>query len=128
LDFGVIAVGVGAILAFAGAFHVSGLVARARIVMATANEAMAVMADKSLDDDAKEARAQAASIKLFGHAGIIFVLGALVLAAPAAAMWLGGVVGLADFDSSLAFLMRWDVIVVASFVFIALIWLAGRRK
>lgn len=117
-----------AVAAFAAAFSASGLVAVARRAAAAANDSMRVLADPSLDDTAKEQRARAASLQLFGAFGSIALRSAVVLLAPLAALWLFDVFGLVPLGAALDFLVRWDVLVVATVLGVGIWWIAEKLR
>lgn len=125
-DWGVAAVGIAAIAVFALAFQYSGLVERSLAAMAVARDTMAIIGDKSLDDDEKEPLVQKAAIRLLGYFAVLTLISLLVLAAPALLMWLGQLAGIASFAAVSDFLLSWQVIVGATVLMIAVIWIARR--
>ena len=116
------------VVAFIVAFQVSGIVARARGVLAVARQAMAVMADKSIDDAEKEAWMQHSSLRLFGQFAWIAAATLGVLAAAGMVLWLGDLAGFAPLGASVDFLSRWQVILGTSVVFIVAFWLGDPRS
>ena len=126
-DAGVLVVGLAAIAAFVGAFHFSGLVARSLAVVTVARETMAVIADKTLDDAEKEPLVQRAALRLFGHFGLITLAAIVLLAVPGLVMWGGDLIGLAPFIAVTRFLLSWEVIVGATVLIVAAVWLLRRR-
>ena len=126
-DAGVLVVGLVAIAAFVAVFHVSGLVARALAALTVAREAMAVIADKTLDDEEKEPLVQRAALRLFGQFGLITLTAIVVLAVPGVAMWGGDLIGLAPFAAVSDFLLSWEVIIGATVAILAAVWLVRRR-
>jgi len=126
-DAGVLVVGLSTIAAFIAAFHVSGLVARARAAVTVASQAMAVIVEKTLDDEVKERLVQRAAIRLFGQFALITLTAIMVLAVPGVVMWVGDVMGLAPFTAASDFLLSWQVLIGASVVMLAAVWLVRRR-
>lgn len=121
------AVGLVSAAAFAAALWFSGLVGKARGAVSDARAAMAVMGDAGLDDDAKEARIQAAARGMFASFGAIVLRCAVVLAAPAAAIYGADLAGLADADAVIDFLLSWEALIGLTLAFGAAAWLLGRR-
>jgi hypothetical protein len=126
-DAGVLVVGLAAIAAFAAVFHVSGLVARALAALAVARETMAVIGDKTLDDEDKEPLVRRAALRLFGQFGLMTLAAIVVLAVPGAVVWGGDLIGLAPFAAVSDFLLSWEVIVGATVAILAAVWLTRRR-
>lgn len=117
-----------ATVAFAAAFVASGLVDVARRAAGAAQDSMRALSDPTLDDAAKEQRARAASLQLFGAFGAIALRSALVLLAPLATLWALDAVGVAPLDVALDFLLRWEVIGAATLLGV-LVWaVLGRRR
>ncbi len=126
-DAGVVVVGLVAIAAFVAVFHVSGLVARALAALTVAREAMAVIADKTLDDEEKEPLVQRAALRLFGKLGLITLTAIVVFAVPGLVMWGGDLIGLAPFATVSGFLLSWEVIIGATLTILTAVWLVRRR-
>jgi hypothetical protein len=125
-DAGVLIVGVLSILAFCAAFHFSGLVARAQAAIATARQTVAVISDKTLDDEQKERAVQGGALRMFGQFALITITAILVLAAPAVVMWIAEMLGAASFAAVSDFLLSWEVIIGATVLIMAAIWLVRR--
>ena len=113
-------VGVVAILAFAIAFRLLKVVPTAIEVRKTVQNATRIIADKNLDDDAKEREVQQCAKRMV----ILFVeitwRLALALMLPIAGIWLFEQGGVGETQEVIAFLLRLDVIIVAT-VFLVLI-------
>ena len=107
-------IGLASILAFVGLFTISGLIAVARRAISRATTALAVMRDPALDDDAKEAEVQKASLALFRDFGGIVLRSALVLTGAAVPLYVSDLAGIVPVETTLNWLMRWDVIIGAS--------------
>lgn len=116
------------VLAFILAFKFTGLVPKAREVIATSGRAAAAMADSSLDDDAKEAAVRRASLALFGGFGAILVRAALTLLAAWVPIQLADRAGLIPADAVMGFMMRLDVILATTVIVIALVWIYARLR
>lgn len=115
------------VIGFAVIFVLLDLTPRARRVGGLANAALATLRDPRLDDDAKETALQAAAKQLFG---LFFLLTAglgAALAVPVGAAWLLGRAGLWSFDAVIAASLSWPVIIAGLGVFVASLFVAGRR-
>ena len=108
------------------AFWKLDVVASARSAMTIMQSALDAMRDPSLNDLAREKAVQAASLKLIREAFSILVRSALALAAAFIPLVLADQFGLAPLSETLAYLARWDVIVVVSIAAL-LIWFLGAR-
>ncbi len=119
-----------AILSIAGflaGFHYAGVLPAATRALATAQAATGVMRDPALDDLAKETAVRKAGLSLLGSFAAIVSRSLAALLAAFAPILLADVAGLAGMETTLAFLARWDVIVIASAAMIAG-WLVMRRR
>jgi hypothetical protein len=110
---GVVSIGV-----FLVALWLLRLVPAAAKAVATALSATETMRDENADDAAREKAAQAAALSLLGSFFSILIRGTLAIGLSAVPIWLGDLAGMAPFDAAIAFLSRWDVIVVSSIVII----------
>ena len=126
-DAGVLVVGLATIAAFVVTFYLSGLVARARAAVTVASQTMAVIVDKTLDDEEKERLAQCAALRLFGQFAQITLTVTVVMVVPSVMMWVGDLVGVAPFAAVSDFLLSWEIIIGATVVISAAAWLVGRR-
>lgn len=122
MTLGVILTGLAAIAAFAGAFQISGLLARALSAGDMAREAMAVMGDKTLGDAEKETRVQKAALGLFGAFFRILLLSLAILIPPALIVLGADLAGVAAWPDVESFLLSWEVILGATVLICALIW------
>lgn len=111
-----------AVLAFAAAFHVSGLVGKALAVVATTRDTMRVIGDSTLDDDAKETQVQRASKLLFVDFAAITLRAIAVLLVPLATIYLADLADLAEFDAVMAFLLSWEFILATCALAAVVIW------
>ncbi len=126
-DWGVVIVGFATITVFVGAFHVSGLVARAQVVVTLTRQTLAVISDKALDDVEKERAVQRAALGLFRQFMVMAGTAIVVLAMPAVVMWGGELIGLASFAAVSGFLLSWQVIIGATVLILCGIWLGTRH-
>ncbi len=115
------------ILGFLAGFHYAGVLPAATRALATAQAATGVMRDHDLDDLAKETAVRKAGLSLLGSFAAIVLRSLAALLAAFVPILLADVAGLAGMDATLAFLARWDVILIASAVMIAG-WLIMRRR
>ena len=113
---------------FVAGFPFSGITWRAALVIAVAREAMAMIADKTIPDAAKEEWLQQASFRLFMQFGAILLVTLVLLTASGLVLWLGEWLGIAPLETSLNLLSRWQVILGGSVLFIVAFWLGGWRK
>jgi hypothetical protein len=111
-----------AVLLFAVALKFSGIYPLTLDVIASARAAARVMSDPSLDDDQREVRVQKAALHLFKRAAQIILLTVVVVGVPLIALVALDAVGLAELEAVFALMMRWDFILVATVVAIALFW------
>lgn len=116
------------VIAFIAAFELLGIVPKAREAIATSRQTAAVMGDKSLDDDAKEAAVQKAAGSLMkGFFGLLLrIIGILVAAY--IPIFLANLLGLASEDAVLSFMLRIDVILITTVLVIAIIWIATKVR
>jgi len=125
-DAGVLVVALATMAAFVAAFHFSGLIGRARSAVATVSQTVAVISEKSLDDEEKERLVQRAALQMFGQFALITVTAAVVLLVPGAIIWIGDLIGLASVAAVSRFLLSWEVILGATALILAVVWLARR--
>lgn len=107
------------IAVFAAALWLSGLLRAGAGALATAHGALAVLRDPAMDDAAREREVQRAALRLFGAGFSILLRGALALCAAALPLWLAEATGLAPMGAVMDFLLRWEVIVLATLVLFA---------
>ncbi len=122
----VVLVGSMAAAAFLIGFYFAGVVPAAGRALVTARAASAVMRDPALHDDDKEVAVRTAGISLLGSFVSILLRSLVAIVASLAPILLADLLGLADIATMLAFLSRWDVILVTSAAMIA-VWLIARR-
>ncbi|WP_424991088.1 hypothetical protein [Fluviibacterium sp. S390] len=104
------------VLCFIAAFQVLNLVPRARTAIATSRATAAVMGDKSLDEDAKEAAVQKAALSLMKNFLDLLIRGALTLVAAWVPIQAADMIGLKPADETMAFMLRLDVILITSVI------------
>ena len=83
---------------------------------------MAVIFEKTLDDEEKERLVQRAALHLFGHFALITLTAIVVLAVPGVVMWIGDLIGVAPFAAVSDLLLSWEVIIGATVLILATIW------
>lgn len=115
----IVATAVASLSIFAIALGLSGVAGVAAGVLTTTQDAVAVMRDATLDEAAREKAIQRASVRLLSDAAGILVRAALSVAVSLVPIWLVDATGLAPFESVIAFLSRWDVVLIASVVMVA---------
>ena len=116
-----------AVAAFLLGFHLAGVLPAASRAIATARSATGAMRNPALDDLAREKAAQKAGLSLLGSFASIALRSAAALAVSFVPILLADAMGLVDAGATTAFLLRWDVILGASAVMIA-VWLVVRRR
>ena len=112
--------------AFLAAFGLSGIVRVALSAVEIARHAISVMHDDAFDDDAREAAAQAASLRLLRVFFSIAVRSVLVLLVSVAPIWGAEQAGLCERGDVIALLSRWDVILGSTIAICALYMLKVR--
>lgn len=121
-------VSLAATAAFAAALSFSGLASQWRNAVAVARHALAALADKALDEDAKERQARQAALRLLGQAALFILSAGLTLAAPGAVLWLGDRAGLSPFSASLACLLSAEFLLGGAAMAALALWLLRRTR
>lgn len=116
-------VSLAAMVAFAAALSLSGLATQGRNAVAVARRALAALADKTLDEAAKERQARQAAVRLLGQAALFTLSAGLTLAAPGAVLWLGDRAGLSPFSASLACLLSAEFLIGGAAMAALSLWL-----
>lgn len=114
------------ILMFLVAFHFLGIVPVASRAIATSRETGAVMRNPDLDDDAKEAAVQKASLALMKSFGSLVVRIVILLLAAFLPIFLASTTGLVPAETVLDFLLRWDVIIITTLVILLAVFVGPR--
>ena len=120
---GILVVGLASMAAFVAAFRVSRLVTQARAVVTVASQAMAVIAEKTLNDEEKQRLVQRAALHLCGQFLLITLTAIVVLAVPGVVIWVGDLIGLAPFAGVTDLLLSWELIIGATVLIVAAGWL-----
>ncbi|MCG8444036.1 MAG: hypothetical protein MI723_19715 [Caulobacterales bacterium] len=113
---------VSTVLLFVAAAIGARVVATARQALSTVNAAAHVMRDSALDEDARERQVQALSLRLLRLFASLTARALLTVLAAAAPIALAHAAGLAPWRSTVAFLTRWDVIVISTLVVMGGAW------
>jgi hypothetical protein len=108
------------VAAFLAAFALSGIVRVALSAVETARQVVCVMRDDGFNDDAREAMAQAASVRLLRAFFSIAVRSVLVLLVTVAPILVAEQAGLTEGEAVIALLSRWDVILGSTVAICAL--------
>lgn len=114
-----IAITAASILCFMIVFWLADIVAVARRSIETARTAMQVTRDPTLDELAREKAVQSAALKMIGFAASLIGRSLLALAGAAVPIFAADWLGLMPVADTLAFMERWDVILIASLIVIA---------
>jgi hypothetical protein len=118
-----------AVLVFVLAARATGLADKARQAVTSAQASLAVLANRDLDDEAKEKALQALAKRLFALFFLLLLAGAASLAAPAAAVWLLSRTGLVAFSAVLDATLSWPFLLGnTALAAAAVAWLARRRR
>lgn len=125
-DASVLVVGLVAIVCFAVALHLSGLIWRVRAAVNESLQAMTILTDKTLDTATRERLLQRSARCLLGQSALIVLLVVLVLATPGAVSALGDLFDIAPLASVLEFLLSWEALIVGT-VLLAIIPRPGRN-
>lgn len=103
------------------------LVEQAQRINGMVRDSAAVMADKSLGDDARERALRKTSVALFGQF-ITLTLGlALALGLPMLLVWLLGLTRIWSFDAAIAASLSWPFLLGGLALFIV-VMVIGRRR
>ena len=122
----IIATSLVTVAAFIAALSALRVIEVARGAMGVMSGAMGAMRDPGLDDEAREAAVQAASLRLFGRFGQIFWRFAATLALSYLPILLADLTGIAEAAAVMDWLLRLDVILILSALMIAAWFLAAR--
>lgn len=95
-------------------------------VLSTAQGAIDVVRDPTVDDDAREKAVQRASLQLLGAFISILLRSIAALAAAFAPIYLADLMDLAPSEGVMVFLARWDVILGATIVICVLYYAKAR--
>ena len=109
---------------FIGIFRLFKIVPIAAEVLTMTRRVTAVILDSALDDDAKERAVRDASKRLIIQFLQITIRAAAALAVPTVVLYGVDWVGLASLEDIVAFLLRWEVILISTLavVLISLVW------
>jgi hypothetical protein len=118
-DLTTVSVALTSVAIFALALWGLGIVRAGAGVLAVARGAVAALRDPKLDDAAREAAVQRASLQLFGAFFSILARSALALLLSFAPIWLADTAGVVTSEAVLVYLSRWDIILVVSIVMLA---------
>lgn len=104
-----------------------GLVTASRRVLAVTEQAIVVLGDKSLDDDAKERSLRGHALSLFRYFAWLALGGLTAFFAPLGVLWLADRVGWLDWDATLAVAMSWTFIGLTCAIAIIVLIVQQRR-
>ena len=97
-------------------FWLAGVVSTARNALATTRGAMQAMRDPTLDERARERAVQTAAIRLVVASGSLILRSLLALVAAFVPILAADWAGIVPQAAVLAFMERWDVILIATVV------------
>lgn len=107
---------------FAAALRLSRIERVSADALAIAREALAVMRDPALDEDAKERLVQRRAIALVAKAALLTATGAVIVALPFLLLLLFHAADLARLEDTLALAASWPMIALAAALGVA-VWL-----
>ena len=110
----IIAASILAIIFFAFGLKVFGVVEVGNTLMGSVNKAFETLFDKSINDENREKILQKASIDLFGIFFSILFRFALIFLVSFMPIWIMSLMGFVVIDEVIAFLSRWDVIIIVT--------------
>jgi hypothetical protein len=111
------------VLLFCIIFLASKIVITCKLILNIANQAVKTISDSSLDDLEKEKLTQASAIAMSKQCIILTFKLAILLACTAAPIGLADIMGLADYDDSVNFALRIDVLIVTTVLLMLLVFL-----
>ena len=114
------------IVLFVMAFSFTRLSSSFGQVMAIVQQAIRVIMDSQLDDHEKERAARHAALQLLKQAVLIILKGAITVICALLPFWLADVLALQPWDETMAFALRWDVLLITTVLMLAG-WLFCRR-
>jgi hypothetical protein len=86
--------------------------------LAIARGAMTLLSDRTIDDDARERAVRQASIRLFSASASIAVRAVLAMLVSFVPVLIAETAGVATLTDVVAFLSRWDVMVITTLVIV----------
>lgn len=104
--------------AFVLVFWLAGVVPAAKGAIATMQNAVGAMRDPALDELARERAVQSAAVRLLVAAGSLILRSLLALAAAFVPILAADMADVVPQAASLAFLERWEVILIATLVIV----------
>ena len=104
------------------------LVERGRESLGIVRQSFGQLADRTLDDDAKEKAMRQYSLRLFGLFGTLAFFGAAAALLPLALLWLLDRAGWIDLDAIMATAMSWPFLCASGVVTVVVLWLLSRRS
>lgn len=117
-----------AVLLFVLVFIWTQLVGSFSHVTHTLREAILVLGNASLNDRAKERAARNAGLRLLQLAFLIALKGAITIIAAIMPFWIADVLALESWEVSIAFALRWDVLVITMVAGVLIWYLLHRRS
>jgi len=114
------------VLLFVATFAATRLSESFAQVMGIAKQAIRVVGDPDLDDDAKERAARDSAWRLLIQSVTITVKGALTVASALLPFWVASALELRSWDEMIEFSLRWDVLGLTTLVMCGL-WLLWHR-
>ena len=111
-----VAVATVSVIAFLVAFVMAGIVSLSTRAVALTREALGVMSDRAIGDDAKEVAMRQAGVQLAVLFASITFRSALALGALGLSIAIGATLGLSTVDATLELMESWEFILSASTV------------
>jgi hypothetical protein len=123
----IVAIAVTAVATFVVAFSLLRVAHAAAAAVTTARGAMTLLADSAMDDETRERAARRASGRLCLMTASVAFRGSLAAGIALLPVLAAERAGMVTFDDVIAFLSRWDVVLVGS-VFVLLRYLVDAKK
>ena len=117
-----------AVLLFALVFTLTRLPRNCTQALVIAEQAMSVITDRNLDDEAKESATQQAALKMLKQGGLITIKAVITLAATVLPVFVADAMALSSWQNTSEFAMRWDVLLVTTVVMLTAWWIWRRFK
>jgi hypothetical protein len=118
------------IAVFICALRLFGVVQVAAKALVSAQGAITILRDKSLDDSAREKKLQHTALQLFGAFISILIRSMLTLLSSLVPIWLASFMDLVEIEDVISYLSRWDVIAITTVLMAAgcFIWIRLRSS
>jgi hypothetical protein len=126
----IVATAIGSIGVFIFGLRLFGVIRVAASALVTAQEAVTILKDNSLDDSTREKKLQNSALQLFGAFISILIRSMLTLLSSLVPIWLASFMGLVEIEDVTSYLFRWDVIAITTVLMVTgyFIWIRLRSS